>query len=165
MAEMRNINLDVDTRQKFSINGDPNKVIELDTRDINIVNRYKESIDKMKSMQDDYARLNTISKEMSEISDGENAEEETLEKVTEFTDKMKELERAMRDVIDYIFDTKMCDTICGNSSIFSPVNGKCVKFEQILDTFANLYEKDIKSDMAKINKEKIKKRTTKYAHK
>lgn len=165
MAEMRNINLDIDTRQKFSINGDPNKVIELDTRDINIVNRYKESIDKMKSMQDDYARLNTISKEMSEISDGENAEEETLKKVTEFTDKMKELERAMRDVIDYIFDTKMSDTICGNSSIFSPVNGKSVKFEQILDTFAGLYEKDIKSDMVKINKEKIKKRTTKYAHK
>lgn len=165
MAEMRNINLDIDTRQKFSINGDPNKVIELDTRDINIVNRYKESIDKMKSMQDDYANLHAIYEEMQAIEDGENASEERLAKVGEFTDEMAKIERKMRDVIDYIFDTKMCDTICGNSSIFSPVNNQRVKFEQILDTFSALYEKDVKSNMAKISKNRVKQRTAKYAHK
>lgn len=164
MAEqIQNINLNINTRKKFSIDGNPNKIIELDVTDISIIDRYKESVEKMRGLAENYERMGTIANELKTATDGDEIDTDTTYgKISEFTGEMKKLERKMRDIIDFIFDSPISDTILENTSAFSPVNGKCYKYEQILEVLSNLYTKSISSDIQKINKSNVRKHTAKY---
>ena len=43
MAELQNIDLSVFRKKQFTIDGDENRILELDTSDLNIIKRIKES--------------------------------------------------------------------------------------------------------------------------
>ena len=164
MAEqIQNINLNINTRKKFSIDGNPNKIIELDINDINIAKRYADSIERMKSLSKIYDEMKAT---MNDLNAETVANEDTaLTAINKFSEQMGALETEMRDIIDFIFDSPISDIILENTSAFSPVQGKYVKYEQILEVLSNLYTKSIKADMDKINKRNISKYTTRYVKK
>lgn len=164
MAEqIQNINLNINTRKKFSVDGNPNKIIELDINDINIAKRYADSIERMKSLSKIYDEMKAT---MNDLNAETVANEDTaLTAINKFSEQMGALETEMRDIIDFIFDSPISDTILENTSAFSPVQGKYVKYEQILEVLSNLYTKSIKADMDKINKRNISKYTTRYVKK
>lgn len=144
-----NINFNFNKKKKFTIDGDENKVIELDTSDVGIVTRLNDSMTKINELEKKQERLTELSSQNDDTA------------ALDFTQLFSEVEREMRDIIDYIFDSSVADTILGKSSVFSPVNGK-YKFEQIIDVLLGLYETDIKKETSKINTEHINKHTAKY---
>ena len=145
---MANINFGFDKKKSFTIDGDENRVIYLDTADVGIVNRLNDSMSTIHELEKKQERLSDMSKDDGTLVD--------------FTTLFAEVERDMRGVIDSIFDSPVSDTILGNSSVFSPVNGR-YKFEAIIETLLDLYEADIKKETGKINKAHIAKHTAKYA--
>ena len=166
MAEKNNINLNITTRKKFTIDNDKSRVIELDTHDLALVNRLSESIKRMDALKDDWEKLEktTSASEDVELSVelSDDVDDTLLKEVTDFSDQFAIIEAKMRDIVDYIFDCPgLCQTIVGNASIFSPVNG-AYKFEQIIDVLTGLYEDSIEKEAKKINKQKVEAKTSKY---
>lgn len=145
---MANINFGFDTKKSFTIDGDENRVIYLDTADVGIVKRFNDSISQINELEKKWEKLT----DMSTDNEGD---------YVDFTTLFAEVERDIRDIIDRIFDSPVSDTILGNSSAFSPVGGN-YKFEQIINTLIGLYEADIKNEADKINKAHISKHTAKY---
>nr|DAE06056.1 MAG TPA: tail assembly chaperone [Siphoviridae sp. ctsxw88] len=161
MAEqLQNINLNLNTRKKFMIDNNPNKIIELDVTDLGIAKRYADSINKMQELNETYKSIQATVDSMNE----EN-KEETVTKINEFSEQMGKLERQMRDIIDFVFDSPISDIILENTSAFSPVQGKFIKYEQIFEVLSGLYTKHIKSDIDKISKRNVSKHTAKYVRK
>lgn len=163
MAEKKieNINLGISTRQKFTIDGDRDRVIYLDTHDLGLVNRLSESVKQMDELQEEWEKLDALNDVDSEnIND---VDDDSLRKsITDFSEQFKSIETKMRGIIEYIFDCPgLCDTVLGNSSVFSPVNGN-YKFEQIIDVLSGLYEDSIEREAKKINKRTVEKKTSKY---
>lgn len=144
-----NINFNFNKKKTFTIDGDENKLIELDTSDVGVITRLNDSIAKIKELEKKQEKLTELSKQEDDIA------------AFDFTRLFAEVESDMRGIIDHIFDSPVADTILGTSSVFSPVNGK-YKFEQIIDVLLGLYEADIKKETAKINRAHIGKHTDKY---
>lgn len=158
MAEQNNINLNISTRKRFTIDNDLNKVVELDVHDLALINRLSESIKKMDELKDDWEKLEKMAN--SEVSD--EVDDALLREVEDFSQQFNLIETRMREIVDYIFDCPgLCITVLGASSIFSPVNGK-YKYEQIIDVFTGLYEDTIEKEAKKINTRKVEARTSKY---
>lgn len=154
----KSITFNVETREKFLIDGDENRVIELDVNDVNLVNRLTDAIPKMQSLDKRWTALNQAADAMK--VDGDVAE--NLEEVNKFSATFKSIETEIREILDEAFDSPgMSDTILGTTSAFSPVNGK-FKYEQIIDVLVGLYEKNIKKEAGKFNREKVKNKTAKY---
>lgn len=164
MAEKNNINLNITTRKKFTIDNDKSRVITLDTHDLALVNRLSESVKRMDALKDDWEKLEKLANasEGVEITE-EDVDDNLLKKeVADFSDQFAVIEAKMRDIVDYIFDCPgLCQTVVGNASIFSPVNG-AYKFEQIIDVLTGLYEDSIEKEAKKINKRKVETKTSKY---
>lgn len=150
---MADTNLEIkglSTKQRFTINGDKNKVIELDITDAKIVDRLKESINKIQKIQ--YEFFSSMKTPPDKVS---------LEYIDKFSDNFSKAEKSMREIIDYIFDSPVSDTILGNKSAFSPINGKFT-YDHIISALSKLYEKAITKEVERINTKKIKKYTSKY---
>lgn len=158
----QNINLNISTRKRFTIDGDLNKVIELDVNDLNLVTRLSDSIKKMDSLKSEWEKLEHIADNTT--TEGED-EEALLRGVDDFSNQFSLIESQMRGIIDFIFDSEgLSDTILGASSIFSPAGGK-YKYEQIIDVLTGLYENAIEKEAKKINARKVEVRTSKYTKK
>lgn len=154
----KNITFNVETREQFMIDGDENRVIELDIHDINLVNRLTDAIPKMQSLEKRWNALQEASNALDETKEVE----ESLEDVNKFSSTFKGIEAEMRTILDDTFDSPgMSDTILGGTSAFSPINGK-FKYEQIIDVLVRLYEANIRKEAEKFNREKVKNKTAKY---
>lgn len=154
----KNITFEVNTREKFFVDGDENRVIELDVNDVNLVNRLTDAVPKMQELDKRWTELN---KSAEAIQIGEDVAE-NLEEVNNFSATFKSIETEIRKILDDAFDSPgMSDTILGTTSAFSPVNGK-FKYEQIIDVLVGLYETNIKKEAEKFNRTKVKKKTAKY---
>lgn len=144
-----NINFNFNKKKKFTIDGDENRVIELDTFDVGVVKRFNDNFEKIEELQEKQAKLTELAK-----NEKDNA-------ALDFSKLFAEIEKDIRMIIDHIFDSPVSDVILGNSSAFSPSNGK-FKFEEIIDVLSSLYEKDIQAETQKINMSHIRKHTDKY---
>ena len=149
MPEKRgNINLAVDTVKSFTINGDENRVVEFDTSDYGIIERFSECLDRMDAAA---AHYESIKKDDS---------------LTDMAEKMKKADEEMYDIIDYIFDSKLARIALNGKSPFAPAKGKGMyKFEEILIQFLSQCEKDLQKGFEKINKAHVNKHTGKYTKK
>ena len=167
MAEKKtidNINLNVNTRRKFTIDGDRDRVIYLDINDIGLVNRMSDSIKKMDELKEEWDKLESLADvhDSGDNKTDEEMDEALLKEVTDFSEQFSLIENKMRDIVDYIFDYEgLCQTVVGNSSIFSPVNG-VYKFEQVIDVLTGLYEDSIEKEAKKLNSKKVEQKTSKY---
>ena len=160
MAE-QNINLNISTRKRFTIDGDLNRVIELDVNDLNLVTRLSDSIKQMDELKVEWEKLEKMADEPTE----DESDTALLRTVDDFSNQFTLIEKRMREIIDFIFDSAgLCDTVLGASSIFSPVNGK-YKYEQIIDVLTGLYESTIEKEAKKVNSRKVESRTSKYTKK
>lgn len=158
LTDTKNINLDLDTRQRFSINGDATKIITLDPKDLNIVSRMSGAVTKINALQKDWDELAIKSKKI----EGMDNVDDVISEVSEFSEQFNSLEREMRHVIDEIFNSEgLCDTVLEDTSIFSLKDGK-FKYNIIIDTFSNLYEDAIKQEVNKIDRTKVATKTSKY---
>ena len=141
------LDLSVTRKKRFRIDGDDNRVIELNTSDMTILNRLDEAEKRLTELAK-YANF--------ELSDDEQA---NADRVTELlaTDKQ------MREIIDYLFDSEVADICAPDGSMYDPFNGK-YRFEHIMETLFTQYEKNISEEIKKMRKN-VQKHTDKYTKK
>ena len=142
-------------KKRFRIDGDDNRILELNTSDLNILSRLKETYPKLVETADKaFADLPEID------STPENYDFQTDEATNSLVEALKQADADMRQWIDYIFQANVSEICVPSGSMYDPINGQ-FRFEFIIDTLATLYETDISSEMQKIST-RVQKHTNKY---
>lgn len=139
------IDLSITRKKRFRIDGDDNRIIELNTSDMTILNRLDEADKQLRELAD------KATFGMSETGEDDNA------------DAVKELlatDKQMRAIIDYLFDAPVSDVCAPDGSMYDPFNGK-YRFEHIMEILFALYEKNISEEIKKMRKN-VQKHTDKY---
>ena len=146
------IDLSAIKKQKFRINGDNNKILELNTSDMGILARLEEAYPKLMTLQDKVASLADTDLE---------AEDDVL--LSSTANKLTDIDRDMRDTLDFIFQSNVSE-ICGSEgSMYDPIDG-VFRYEYIIETLTKLYENNLESEFSKM-KSRIDKHTSKYTKK
>ena len=122
---------------------DEDNYISLNLSDTNVVKRYYNSRDKVESIINEFDK---------------KAEQGTEDNII---DDIYYLDQELRNVIDYIFDEKICEKVIGNASVFTITDDGNYFFTKVFETLMPLYEKDFKLKSKKLEK-KFSKHLDKY---
>lgn len=147
MVELQNIDLSVFRKKQFTIDGDENRILELDTSDLNIIKRIKEF----------YPKLEQLKEKVQNIPD---FKEDQIIDMAEFLD---EIDSEMRVAVDTIFDSNVCEVCVPNGSMYDPINGR-LRYEILIDVLGKLYDENLSAEIKKVNK-RVEKHTAKYVKK
>ena len=139
-------------KKRFRIDGDDSRILELNTSDLNILAR----------LQSAYPKLDTLSKKAAKKLTEDVSEEDDIVN-SKFPEALAEIDKDMRELVDYIFDSNVSEICAPNGTMYDPYNGQ-LKYEHIIDTLAKLYENNIDNEVRLI-KQRVKKHTKKYTKK
>lgn len=151
--DIQDIDLSIIKKKRFRINGDNNRILELNTSDLNIISRLTSAYSRLQ----DY--MSEVGKILSEMPDEELTED--VERIA--SEQLEAIDMNMRKELDYIFDapvSKVCDD---GGSIYDPFNG-AFKFEHIIEAILKLYERNLDKEFNKIRK-RVSSKTSKYTKK
>lgn len=163
MANKVNTNniIDIDfsiiAKQKFRIDGDDNRILELNTSDLSVVTRLSETYPKLEALQEKVSQIGEQANAVS--SEDENA----MSQLNSLGDGLSEIDKEMRDFIDYIFDSNVCEVCSPQGSMYDPIGGG-LRYEHIINTLVDLYSTTISAEMRK-TKSAMNSHTAKYTGK
>ena len=144
------VSFDTIKKKKFRIDGDNDRILELDTSDFSVMNRIEEV----------YPKLVKLGEKASSLKIDENAEEVDVNVVPKLAQTLKEIDADMRGIIDYIFDSDVASKCAPSGSMFDLFNGE-FRYEHIMDKLTQLYESNLSKEFELFNK-RINKHTDKY---
>ena len=139
-------------KKKFRINGDYNRMLELNVSDLNIFSRLEKGYEQLKALG------KKAEENVASIPDEEDAGD-----LSKISFALTEIDGEMRKIIDYIFDTNASEVCVPSGNMFDPVNGQ-FRFERIIDTLTSLYSNGLRSEFTKM-KNNVEKKTSKYTKK
>ena len=142
-------------RKRFRIDGDDNRILELNTSDLNLIVRLRESYPRIRQLVDETFRDLPVSDTTDDDYDFM-----TDESTGKTVDVLKKADADMRSLIDDIFDSNVSEVCAPTGSMYDPINGK-LRFEHIIDCLSVLYENEISSEMRKVTAN-VRKHTDKY---
>ena len=151
--DIQDVDLSVIKKKRFRINGDNNRILELNTSDLNILSRLTTAYDRLQNY------MTEVGKILSGLPDDELTED--VQRVA--AEQLKAIDANMRKELDYIFDapvSKVCDD---GGSMYDPYEG-AFKFEHIIEAVLKLYERNLDSEFSKIRK-RVSSKTSKYTKK
>lgn len=150
--KITDVDLGYEERKKFRINGDYDRILELNISDLNIFSRFTESYPKLQQLlqdaQDKVQKINT---------------EDDDESLKQLADVLKEIDADMRKQIDYIFNSNVSEVCAPDGTMYDPVNGS-FRFEHIIDVVSKLYANGMDKELNALKK-KTSKHTSKYTKK
>lgn len=144
---LHNIDLALRKKERFTINGNEDKYIELNTGDTGISARFADAIPQINDWVD---KVETLSFDT-------DSEEESKA----FAEGFREADKAIRDIVNHIFDYDVCGVCVGNEGTMFDLNNGEFTFEIIIETLFGLYEDTINAESKKLAK-RIKSHTDKY---
>lgn len=154
-TDVIDISLSVIRKKRFRIDNDDSRILELNTSDLNILARLKETYPKLVALADN------AFKNLPEVdTTSENYDFMTDETTGKVIDALDDADKQMRKLVDYIFDSNVSEICAPSGSMYDPINGK-FRFEHIIDTLAALYETEVSTEMNNIAT-RISKHTNKY---
>lgn len=145
--EFIDIDLSVTKKKKIRINGDNTKIIELNTSDLNIIDRLNKQ----------YPVLQECMEEMKALSSQDTETDEGLSKLAE---EFARINKKLCDGVDAIFDSAVSEVCCDGGSMYDPFNGS-FRYEHIIDTLTQLYEDNINAEYKKM-KSRVEKKANNY---
>lgn len=138
------VDLDIDIsairKKRVRINGDDDKIIELNISDLNIMNRLETAYAKLNKMMDE------VYKEAKTPEDPDNISEE---ETAEMQKTLSEIDSRMREQVDYIFDYPVSDKCADGGSMWDPLEGE-FRYEHIITALLGLYENNLNSEFEKM---------------
>ena len=149
------LDLSLSSRKRFRIDGDDNRVLELNTSDLNLITRLRSAYPQLKDIAQ-----NAFKDLPDAVIEDENYDFMEDEATSKLSEALQDADTKMRTLLDYIFDSNVSELCAPHGSMFDPVNGK-LRFEHIIDTLAPLYETDISTEMNKVTAN-VSKHTAKY---
>lgn len=151
--EVTDVDLGFVEKKKFRINGDFNRMLELNVSDLNIASRLSSGYPKLKTL------LTEAQERITSIPD--DLEDEKV--LASMADALTDIDKKMRDIIDYIFDTNASEICAPSGNMFDPVGGQW-RFERIIDKLTSLYANGLNSEFNQI-KSRVEKKASKYTKK
>lgn len=151
--EVVDVDLGFVEKKKFRINGDFNRMLELNVSDLNIASRLSSGYPKLKAL------LTEAREKLTQIPD-DLEDDKALESLA---DTLTDIDKKMRDIIDYIFDTNASEICAPSGNMFDPVGGQW-RFERIIDKLTSLYANGLNAEFNKI-KNRVETKTSKYTKK
>ena len=133
-------------KTRFRVNGDNDKILELNTSDPNVLTRLNKG----------YKELVKLTDKVASLKYNEN-EDNASDKLA---DALEDLDNQMKAQLDYIFDAEVGKVLAGNSSMYSIRDGK-FRFETVIETLGNLYENSFNKEFEAMRK-RVTKHTSKY---
>ena len=147
--DIQDIDLSIIKKQRFRINGDNSKILELNVADMRIATRLKEAYPRLNALMDEVAT------KFNDIPD--DASEEMINQVGSAVD---EIDNKMRDEINYIFDAPVSEVCGSDGSMWDPIEG-AFRYEHIIDKLAKLYENNLDKEFANM-KRRVETKAGKY---
>ena len=155
--DITDVRFDAIKKKKFRIDGDNDRILELDTSDLSVINRIEDAYPKLVKLEQ---KANLL--KVQDNLDDDAPLDEVVEKVN-IAQTLREIDTEMRDIMDYIFDSKVSEKCAPSGSMFDPFNGE-FRYEHILDTLTKLYETNLEKEYDLLRK-RINKHTDKYIRK
>lgn len=143
MSNIIDININGASRQKIRINGDDNKILELNTADLNVLKRARDSYPKLQDLAKIASELDTVTHDSDNYFEDAGA--------SEFITKISEIDTEMKSIVDFIFDSNVSEICAGNASMCDIIDGHA-RFEIIIASLLPLYENRIETETANMRK-------------
>lgn len=145
------IDLSALRKKRIRIDGDDNKIVEINVSDMNVITRLQEAYDRLISLANTYHLQEEESK--AEV----DSDEFNLEKAVE---TLRILDTEMRQLIDFVFQANVSEVCASDGTMADPINGQ-FRFEYIIEKFLAVYDKNFTEEFKKMSKS-VKKHTNKY---
>lgn len=145
------------SKKRFTIDGDPNKIIELNTSDLDILGRLQDGLAKLQANMDKVMQLRTDKLDSKDVDD---------EYVKNFTEGLRACDKEMREIVDTIFNSKVADVCDGGGTMYDPIKeaDSDPRYKVIIDDLIPLYNDDI-AEQAKTMSARQAAYTKKYTKK
>ena len=149
--EIIDLDLSVTRKKKFRFDKDDTRVVEVNTSDMNLMQR----------VSDAYPRLQELQDKASKLTEGLDLEaEEALNGITTMAERLSAVDAEMRSLLDYMFDAPVSAAAAPSGSMYDPFNGS-FRYEHIIALMMKQYEDNLQSEFNKMEKQ-LKKHTNKY---
>lgn len=153
--EIKDISLS--SKKSFRIDGDNNRIIYLDTSDMNIMVRLNEVYPEIQKLAVDAQNRLATSK------DSKSEDDEETSPLNDISEILKDIDKQMRVKLNYIFASEVADICEPTGNMYDPVNGE-YRFEHIIDVLTRLYANNLTAEFKKMQ-DRVKKHTAKYTSK
>ena len=149
------LDLSITKKKKFRFDKDDTRIVEINTSDMNLIQRVSDAYPKLQALQDKASRL-------TEGLDVETDESDsaTLNDITTMAERLSTVDAEMRELLDYMFDAPVSAAAAPNGSMYDPFNGS-FRYEHIVAVVMKQYEDNLQSEFSKMEKQ-LKKHTDKY---
>lgn len=167
ISQVKNVNKEVDNdiidldlsvtkKKRFRFDKDNNRIIELNTSDMNIMARISDSYPKLRAQQE---KATTLLQDI-EI-DEENMSDSDIEKdMATVAERLKAIDKDMRELIDFMFNAPVSEAAAPDGSMYDPYEGS-FRFEYIITLLIQQYENNLQAEFTKMSKN-MEKHTSKY---
>lgn len=144
------IDLSITAKKRFRIDGDNDRILELNVSDMSIISRFKDIYPRLEKLAVDAQGFQSINE------DDENA-------LDQMADKFTSIDTEMRKLVDDIFQSEVSKVCAPEGSMYDPFNGK-FRFEIILEKLIDLHTSNIREEFKRMET-KVAKHTAKYTKK
>ena len=141
------ISFGLKARKVFSVDGDESRSFALDLTATGILGRWHE-------MEDWFQGADEKARDILNKAEDENG-------IHDMSKGFYELDKEIKEKLNYLFDADVCTPVVGNGAIIRAVDGQPL-FTVIISNLLPLYEKEIESENKKAQA-RIAKHTAKYA--
>lgn len=153
--EIIDLDLSVTRKKRFRFDKDNSRIVELNTSDMNIMARVSEAYPKLQALQDKASKI------MDGLKTGDDvSEEESMADLKTMAERLTEVDKEMRELIDFIFNADVSEAAAPDGSMYDPFNGS-FRFEYIITLLIQQYENNLQREYSKMERE-FKKHTDKY---
>ena len=151
------VDLSLTDRTPVRFSKDDSRVVLLNLSDMNILRRIEET----------YPKLHNLQIEASKIAEGTTTDsddsDEVMANIHLMSGRLQEVDRKMRDLIDFMFDAPVSAAAVPSGSMYDPFAGS-FRYEYLITVLMEQYSKEFKSEFSKMEK-RMKEHTTKYTGK
>lgn len=155
------VDLSAIKKKRFRINGDDNKILELNVSDLHVLTRLQEVFPKLDELAESVKDININTPSDEAI---ENGDQEAIDKsFNETADALRKIDAEMREFVDYVFDSNVSEICASDGSMYDPFGGK-YRYEHVIEKLIELYESNIKEQFRRLEM-KTAKHAAKYTKK
>lgn len=152
--EIIDLDLSITQKKKFRFDKDDTRIVEINTSDMNLMQRVQEAYPKLQALQDKATKL-TDGVEIDETS-----EARAINGIAIMAERLSAVDAEMREMLDFMFDAPVSAAAAPSGSMYDPFNGS-FRYEHIIAIIMKQYEDNLQSEFKQMEKQ-LKKHTDKY---
>lgn len=153
--EVIDLDLSITKKKKFRFDKDDTRIVEVNTSDMNLMQRVSEAYPRLQALQDKASKLTD-----GLSGDNVESEAEAINEIATMAERLSAVDIEMRDLLDYMFDAPVSAAAAPSGSMYDPFNGS-FRYEYIITIMMNQYEANLQSEFNKMEKQ-LKAHTNKY---